>query len=98
MRGIERTKGFIEWSFKAAGKVTTALRRVSEGDTIGFRDPYGNSSRLLPCLAGSFACDQPVDPPPRESVGGQRHRGGGRRDGDEAGRALDEEHPHGGRL
>lgn len=39
-------KGYIECSFKAAGKVTTALRRVSVGDTIGFRGPYGNSFPL----------------------------------------------------
>ncbi len=36
-------KGYIECSFKAAGKVTAALRRMSVGDTIGFRGPYGNS-------------------------------------------------------
>jgi sulfhydrogenase subunit gamma (sulfur reductase) len=35
-------KGFIECSFKAVGKVTTALREVNPGDTIGFRGPYGN--------------------------------------------------------
>jgi NAD(P)H-flavin reductase len=35
-------KGFIECSFKAIGKVTTALREVNVGDTIGFRGPYGN--------------------------------------------------------
>ncbi len=39
-------KNTIECSFKAAGKVTTALRRVSVGDTIGFRGPYGNSFPL----------------------------------------------------
>jgi len=36
-------KGYIECSFKLAGKVTSALRRVEVGDTIGFRGPYGNS-------------------------------------------------------
>ncbi len=36
-------KDYIECSFKAAGKVTGALRRMSVGDTIGFRGPYGNS-------------------------------------------------------
>ncbi len=36
-------KGYIECSFKAAGKVTTALREVNVGDTIGFRGPYGNA-------------------------------------------------------
>ncbi len=35
-------KGFIECSFKAIGKVTTTLREVNVGDTIGFRGPYGN--------------------------------------------------------
>lgn len=33
---------YIECSFKQVGKVTTALRRLSVGDTIGFRGPYGN--------------------------------------------------------
>ncbi len=32
----------IECSFKVYGKVTQALRRLNEGDTIGFRGPYGN--------------------------------------------------------
>ena len=35
-------EGYIECSFKAIGKVTTALREVNVGDTIGFRGPYGN--------------------------------------------------------
>jgi len=35
-------KDYIECSFKQVGKVTTALRRISLGDTIGFRGPYGN--------------------------------------------------------
>jgi sulfhydrogenase subunit gamma (sulfur reductase) len=35
-------KGFIECSFKAVGKVTSALREVNVGDTVGFRGPYGN--------------------------------------------------------
>ena len=33
---------YIECSFKQIGKVTTALKRLSVGDTIGFRGPYGN--------------------------------------------------------
>ncbi|MCX6169127.1 MAG: FAD/NAD(P)-binding protein [Ignavibacteriales bacterium] len=33
---------YIECSFKQIGKVTTALTRLSVGDTIGFRGPYGN--------------------------------------------------------
>jgi NAD(P)H-flavin reductase len=34
--------GYIECTFKAAGKVTAELREVNVGDTIGFRGPYGN--------------------------------------------------------
>jgi NAD(P)H-flavin reductase len=34
--------GYIECSFKATGKVTSALRRLAVGDTVGFRGPYGN--------------------------------------------------------
>jgi NAD(P)H-flavin reductase len=33
---------YLECSFKAAGKVTNALRRLNVGDTIGLRGPYGN--------------------------------------------------------
>lgn len=36
-------KGYIECSFKLAGKVTQALRRVGVGDVVGFRGPYGNA-------------------------------------------------------
>ena len=32
----------IECTFRAIGKVTNALRAMSEGQTIGFRGPYGN--------------------------------------------------------
>jgi sulfhydrogenase subunit gamma (sulfur reductase) len=35
-------KGYIECSFKNAGKVTNALRQMDTGNTIGFRGPYGN--------------------------------------------------------
>jgi sulfhydrogenase subunit gamma (sulfur reductase) len=35
--------GYIECSFKAVGKVTQAMRRLSVGDTLGFRGPYGNT-------------------------------------------------------
>jgi NAD(P)H-flavin reductase len=35
-------KGYIECSFKASGKVTSALREANVGDTLGFRGPYGN--------------------------------------------------------
>jgi NAD(P)H-flavin reductase len=34
---------FIEFCFRRTGKVTDALWGVEEGDTIGFRGPYGNS-------------------------------------------------------
>ena len=34
--------GYIECSFKAVGKVTSALREANVGDRIGFRGPYGN--------------------------------------------------------
>jgi sulfhydrogenase subunit gamma (sulfur reductase) len=34
--------GSIECCFKLVGKLTTALRQVNVGDTIGFRGPYGN--------------------------------------------------------
>lgn len=33
---------FLECSFKAAGKVTNAMRRLQTGDTMGLRGPYGN--------------------------------------------------------
>ncbi|MBI4646870.1 MAG: FAD/NAD(P)-binding protein [Bacteroidia bacterium] len=33
---------FIECTFRRAGKVTTALIGLNEGDIIGFRGPYGN--------------------------------------------------------
>lgn len=35
-------KEYIECSFKSAGKVTAALRKLNLGDPIGFRGPYGN--------------------------------------------------------
>ncbi len=34
--------GYIECTFKAAGKVTGSLREVDVGDMLGFRGPYGN--------------------------------------------------------
>ncbi len=34
--------GYIECTVKAAGKVTSELREVNVGDTLGFRGPYGN--------------------------------------------------------
>ena len=36
-------KGYIECTFRQAGRVTRALRRLNEGDLMGFRGPYGNS-------------------------------------------------------
>lgn len=41
-RLLPTRKGYIECSFKQIGKVTTALRQVTLGDTVGFRGPYGN--------------------------------------------------------
>lgn len=35
-------RGYIECCFKLVGKVTTALRELNTGDTVGFRGPYGN--------------------------------------------------------
>jgi NAD(P)H-flavin reductase len=36
-------KGYIECTFREAGKVTTALAGLEEGQTMGFRGPYGNT-------------------------------------------------------
>ena len=36
-------KGYIECTFRQAGKVTTALQQCEEGSIIGFRGPYGNT-------------------------------------------------------
>jgi NAD(P)H-flavin reductase len=36
-------KDFIEFCFRRTGRVTDALWNVEEGDTIGFRGPYGNA-------------------------------------------------------
>ena len=35
-------KGYIECSVKRAGRVTQALHRLQQGDTMGFRGAYGN--------------------------------------------------------
>lgn len=35
-------KGYIECTFRQMGKVTSALANCEEGDTVGFRGPYGN--------------------------------------------------------
>jgi sulfhydrogenase subunit gamma (sulfur reductase) len=36
-------KGYIECTFRKTGKVTGALANIEEGETIGFRGPYGNT-------------------------------------------------------
>lgn len=36
------TKDYIEFCFRRTGRVTEALWNVEEGETIGFRGPYGN--------------------------------------------------------
>ena len=36
-------KDYIEFCFRRTGRVTEALWQIEEGDTIGFRGPYGNS-------------------------------------------------------
>ena len=38
--------GYIECSFKTVGKVTSGLRSLNVGDTMGFRGPYGNAFPL----------------------------------------------------
>jgi sulfhydrogenase subunit gamma (sulfur reductase) len=35
-------EGYIECTFREAGKVTSALANLEAGDSIGFRGPYGN--------------------------------------------------------
>ncbi len=35
-------KGYVECTFRQAGRVTNALAGLEEGETIGFRGPYGN--------------------------------------------------------
>lgn len=40
----------IECCFRKAGRVTSALFRMSEGDTIGLRGPYGNSFPIEDCF------------------------------------------------
>ncbi|MDP4268738.1 MAG: FAD/NAD(P)-binding protein [Bacteroidota bacterium] len=39
-------KGYIECTFREAGKVTSSLAKLEEGDTMGFRGPYGNTFPL----------------------------------------------------
>jgi NAD(P)H-flavin reductase len=38
--------GYIECTFREAGKATSALSKLEEGDTMGFRGPYGNTFPL----------------------------------------------------
>ncbi len=35
-------KDYVECTYRQAGRVTSALANLDEGDTIGFRGPYGN--------------------------------------------------------
>jgi len=39
-------KGYIECTFRQAGRVTSALTNCEEGDIVGFRGPYGNTFPL----------------------------------------------------
>jgi len=62
-------KGYIECTFRQAGRVTTALSNLEEGNTIGFRGPYGNifpidewKGKNLLFIAGGIAL------PPMRSV------------------------------
>jgi NAD(P)H-flavin reductase len=36
-------KGYVECTFRQAGRVTSALADLEEGATVGFRGPYGNT-------------------------------------------------------
>jgi sulfhydrogenase subunit gamma (sulfur reductase) len=36
-------KGYLECTFRKAGRVTNALANLEKGDTVGFRGPYGNT-------------------------------------------------------
>jgi NAD(P)H-flavin reductase len=62
-------KGYIECTFRQAGRVTKALANLDEGDIIGFRGPYGNifpidewKGKNLVFIAGGIAL------PPMRSV------------------------------
>ena len=39
-------KGYIECTFRQAGRVTTGLAKLEEGATVGFRRPFGNTFPL----------------------------------------------------
>jgi len=62
-------RGYIECTFRKAGRVTTALSDMEEGSTLGFRGPYGNvfpidewKGKSLLFIAGGIAL------PPMRSV------------------------------
>jgi NAD(P)H-flavin reductase len=62
-------KGYIECTFRQVGRATTALANCDEGDTVGFRGPYGNifpieewKGKNLLFIAGGIAL------PPMRSV------------------------------
>ena len=62
-------KGYIECTFREAGRVTKALANLDEGDIVGFRGPYGNvfpiddwKGKSLLFIAGGIAL------PPMRSV------------------------------
>lgn len=55
-------RDFVEFCFRRTGKVTESLWQIDDGDTIGFRGPYGNSypmekweGRDLIFIAGGIA-------------------------------------------
>jgi NAD(P)H-flavin reductase len=39
-------EGYVECTFREAGKVTSALAKLEEGNTMGFRGPFGNTFPL----------------------------------------------------
>lgn len=62
-------KGYVECTFRQAGRVTSALANTEEGEIIGFRGPYGNhfpvdewKGKNLVFIAGGIAL------PPMRSV------------------------------
>jgi len=63
-------KGYIECTFREAGRVTRALARCEVGETVGFRGPYGNhfpvdewAGKKLIFIAGGIAL-----PPVRSAI------------------------------
>jgi len=55
-------KGYVECTFRQAGRVTSALSDLEVGDTLGFRGPYGNvfpiekwAGKSLLFIAGGIA-------------------------------------------